>query len=72
MASVSRQSGVDRALHRSPVPASLKVVWTYEAGEPIESSAAIADGVVYVGTQSAELLALDLKTGKLLWKYKTS
>jgi outer membrane protein assembly factor BamB len=57
---------------QSTVPASLKVAWTYEAGEPIESSAAIADGVVYVGTQSAELLALDLKTGKLLWKYKTS
>ena len=57
---------------QSTVPASLKVAWTYEAGEPIESSAAIADGVVYVGAQSAELLALDLKTGKLLWKYKTS
>ncbi len=57
---------------QSAVPASLKVAWTYEAGEPIESSAAIADGVVYVGAQSAELLALDLKTGKLLWKYKTT
>jgi outer membrane protein assembly factor BamB len=57
---------------QSTVPASLKVVWTYEAGEPIESSAAIAEGVVYVGAQSAELLALDLKTGNLLWKYKTT
>ena len=57
---------------QSAVPATLKVLWTYEAGEPIESSAAIADGVVYVGAQSAELLALDLKTGKLLWKYKTT
>ena len=56
----------------SAVPASLKVAWTFEAGEPIESSAAIAEGVVYVGAQSAELLALDLKTGKLLWKYKTT
>jgi len=59
-------------LAKTPLPASLKVAWTYEAGEPIESSAAIADGTVYVGTQAAELLALDLKTGKLLWKYKTS
>ena len=57
---------------QSAVPASLKVVWTYEAGEPIESSAAIAEGVVYVGAQSSELLALELKTGKLLWKYKTT
>src|SRR5262245_60150749 len=57
---------------QSAVPASLKVAWTYEAGEPIESSAAIADGVVYVGAQSAELLALELKSGKLLWKYNTT
>ena len=57
---------------QSTVPSSLKVAWTYEAGEPIESSAAIADGVVYVGAQSAELLALELKTGKFLWKYKTT
>ncbi|MCI0628791.1 MAG: PQQ-binding-like beta-propeller repeat protein [Acidobacteria bacterium] len=57
---------------KSVLPPSLKVAWTYEAGEPIESSAAIANGAVYVGTQSAELLALDLKTGKLLWKYKTT
>ena len=52
------------------LPASLKLLWTYEAGESIESSAAISGGTVYVGTQSAELLAIDLQTGKLRWKYK--
>ncbi len=55
------------------VPASsLKVVWAFEAGEAIESSAAIADGVVYVGTQSSELLALNLSDGSLRWRYKAS
>src|SRR5688500_16668282 len=53
------------------VPATLKLLWTYEAGEPIESSAAIVGGTVYVGTQASELLAIDLATGKLRWKYKT-
>jgi outer membrane protein assembly factor BamB len=53
-------------------PKSLKVVWSYEAGEPIESSAAIADGLVFVGTQASELLALELNTGALRWKYKTN
>src|SRR5262245_57058712 len=32
----------------STLPATLKVLWTYELGDIIESSAAIANGVVYV------------------------
>jgi outer membrane protein assembly factor BamB len=54
----------------SPLPATLKVVWTYEAGEAIGSSAAIADGVVYVGSHGGVLMALDLATGALRWKYE--
>jgi len=38
-------------------------IWT--AGESIESSAAISGGTVYVGSQSKDLLAIDLETGKL-------
>src|SRR5215813_3161037 len=53
------------------VPAQLKLLWTFEAGDSIESSAAIANGVVFVGCQSGHLLAVDLQTGKLKWKYKT-
>ena len=34
------------------LPAALKLLWTYEAGDAIESSAAIADGVVYVGSRT--------------------
>src|SRR5437762_1872708 len=52
------------------VPADLKLLWTYEAGDAIESSAAISGGAVYVGVQSADLLAIDLQTGKLRWKYR--
>ena len=55
-----------------PVPATLKLIWTYDAGESIESSAAIAGGVVYVGSQSKLLLAIDLETGKLRWKYRAT
>lgn len=53
------------------LPEKLSVAWTYEAGESIESSAAIVDGSVYVGSQAEELVALELATGKLRWKYKT-
>ncbi len=54
------------------LPDTLKVLWTYEAGDSIESSAAIVDGVVYVGSMTGELHAVNLADGKLKWKYKAS
>src|SRR3989441_3200994 len=53
------------------LPDRLTLRWTYEAGDSIESSAAIVDGAVYVGSAKGELLAIDLETGKLRWKYET-
>ena len=50
----------------------LRVLWTHEAGEAIESSAAIDGGTVYAGIGNGELHALDLATGKLKWKYKAA
>jgi outer membrane protein assembly factor BamB len=58
-----------RGLARS-APAALTVAWIHEAGEAIDSSAAISAGVVYVGVQSGKLLAVDLKTGARLWTYE--
>src|SRR6266581_1136389 len=54
----------------SSLPANLKLLWTYEAGDSIESSAAISGGAVYVGVQTGDLVAIDLQTGKLRWKYR--
>ena len=54
------------------MPDKLRVLWTYEAGEAVESSAAIVDGVVYVGAQPGELHAVGLADGKPRWKYKAS
>ena len=53
-------------------PAAWKLLWTYDAGESIESSAAIFGGSVYVGSRSKDLLAIDLQTGKLRWKYRAA
>lgn len=53
----------------STLPATLKVLWTYDAGDSIESSAAIADGSVYVGAQGGALHSLSLQDGSLRWKY---
>src|SRR5215216_6709197 len=52
------------------MPRDFKVLWTYEAGESIESSAAIIGDTVYVGSQSGDLAALDLGNGSVRWKYR--
>ncbi len=53
------------------LPPTLKLLWMYNAGDVIDSSAAIVEGVVYVGGGNGDLLALDLDSGKLRWKYQT-
>jgi outer membrane protein assembly factor BamB len=64
-----RGSALMTGVSKSDLPKNLRLLWTYEAGEAIESSAAIAGGVVFVGTQKGELIALDLQSGAVRWKY---
>jgi outer membrane protein assembly factor BamB len=54
----------------SPVPRTLRHLWTYEAGDSIESSAAIVGGTVFVASQKGELVALNLENGAVYWKYE--
>ncbi|HET7286979.1 MAG TPA: PQQ-binding-like beta-propeller repeat protein, partial [Pyrinomonadaceae bacterium] len=56
---------------QSRVPDSLKQVWTYDAGDSIESSAAIVGSTVFVGSQKGELIALSLENGSVYWKFAT-
>jgi len=67
-----RGSYQQTGLSASTPPAALKLLWSYDAGEIVESSAAVADGVVYVGGGDGDLTALDLASGALKWKYKTA
>lgn len=53
----------------SPLPATLRLQWTHDAGSAIESSAAVVNGVAYVGTMAGKLLAIDAASGKLKWSY---
>jgi len=46
-----------------------RLLWTYDTGSEIESTAAIVRDTVYVGTRNNALLALRLSDGKLKWKY---
>ena len=58
-------------LSTEKIPAQLKLLWTWEGGEVFESSPVIDNGVVYIGSGASELIALDINSGKLLWKFKT-
>src|SRR5207249_6780074 len=49
-----------------------KLRWKYKAQEGIgESSAAVRDGVVYIGDSSGMLHAVRASDGKGLWTFKT-
>src|SRR5512145_872557 len=59
---------------QSNVSSTLKQLWTYQAGDSIESSAAIVGGTVFVGSQKGELgelVALSLENGSVYWKFAT-
>ena len=47
------------------------ILWTYKTAGGIYSSAAVANGVVYFGSDDKNIYALDATTGTLLWKYTT-
>lgn len=56
---------------QSALSNNLKLLWTYEAGDSIESSAAIAGRTVFVGSQKGELVSLNLDNGSVYWKFNT-
>ena len=48
------------------------LLWKYTTGVLLDSSPAVANGVVYVGSYDENLYALNASTGALLWKYTTA
>ncbi len=47
------------------------LLWNFNAAGGIYSSAAVANGVVYFGSDDMNVYALDAGTGALLWNYTT-
>ncbi len=50
--------------------ASAKVIWRQALGGPARSAATVADGVLYLITLDARLLAYTAAAGKLVWTYQ--
>jgi eukaryotic-like serine/threonine-protein kinase len=49
------------------LPEQLSLVWRFKAGDEVNSSPAISNGRVYIGSSDKHIYALDLQTGKQVW-----
>ena len=49
----------------------VEAIWKFPTGGTIRSSAAVADGVVYVGSNDYNLYAVDPATGTERWRFAT-
>ena len=50
------------------IPDDLKLLWSFEAGFSIDSSAAIVNDIVYMTALPGLVAALDLEDGSVVWK----
>ncbi len=53
------------------LPAKLASLWTFKTGGAVKSSAAIAQGHVFVGSTDENVYALNVADGKRVWAFKT-
>jgi parallel beta-helix repeat protein len=55
----------------SPAPGTNNKLWNYTTGNGVDSSPAVADGRVYVGSGDGRVYCLDASTGAQVWNYTT-
>ncbi|MDE0818191.1 MAG: PQQ-binding-like beta-propeller repeat protein, partial [Pirellulaceae bacterium] len=64
-----RGNALSQGVANTTLPKKPVLLWTYEVPEgAFEVTAAIVDGVVYIGDLDGTLIALDLITGNALWQ----
>jgi PGF-CTERM protein len=54
-----------------PAPSNGLLKWNFTTGSVVESSPAVANGVVYVGSNDGNLYALNANNGTKIWNYTT-
>ena len=52
-------------------PRTSKLLWNFAAGGAIRTSAAVVDGVAYLGTFGGNFYAIDANKGTQIWAFKT-
>ena len=46
--------------------------WRFATGKKIKSSPAVANGVVFVGSNNRHLYAVESESGEEIWRFKTA
>ena len=74
----SRRRGLRHGLRRNGRPQGLLVnattgaiVWTATTGAVVKSSPAVANGIVYIGSDDGKVYAFNATTGATVWTYTT-
>jgi outer membrane protein assembly factor BamB len=49
----------------------LSTRWRFDAGDDVNAAPAVADGVVYAGSNDRHVYAVDVTSGEELWRYET-
>ena len=69
---IFRGDSTSSGVAKTTLPDKLEKVWEFKVeGGAFDSTAAIVDGVVYIGDMDGELRALNLVDGKEIWKLET-
>lgn len=59
-------------VYTSAGPAQLHgVKWSFDTGGPVYASPVVADTIIYIASGSGALYAIDARTGKLAWEFRT-
>jgi outer membrane protein assembly factor BamB len=66
-----RGNSLQDGISKEKLPEQLDELWKIKTGKQgVEGTAAIVDGVVYIGSLDQYLYALNLRTGQEKWKFK--
>ncbi|HEU0002754.1 MAG TPA: PQQ-binding-like beta-propeller repeat protein [Ktedonobacteraceae bacterium] len=66
----TRDNTAEKTLNPSNVGTLVKD-WSFIAGNAVQTTPAIMNGVIYFGSNDRKLYALNASTGKLIWSYTT-
>jgi outer membrane protein assembly factor BamB len=50
----------------------IELAWTFDTGDAVHSTAAIQDGLAFVGSDSGKLFALELASGRKKWEFQAA
>jgi outer membrane protein assembly factor BamB len=57
---------------RRPAPSPSQLLWASETGGPVSSGAALADGILYIGSDDGKVHAFEAETGRPVRTFPTS